>query len=244
MRKATLPATILAVGLIAASAIFGFFYKEARVVVSDQNKSISVKGYAEQNISSDKASWTGTLVTHAAALQEAYLQLEQQRPQLQQFLAATNLPEKEIVYSAVFTETHYAISPNGYPTNNITGYTLRQNATVESAQVDKVVALSTESSNLIRQGINFQSQQPQFFNSNIETLKLKMLGEAAKNARERAEQLAHHTGSKVGELTYASQGVFQITSVNSSEVSDYGTFDSFAREKTIKAVVTVSFTIE
>ena len=244
MTKSTLPAAILAIGLIVAATVFGFFYKEARVVVTDQSKSISVKGYAEQNINSDKASWTGTLVTQAPTLQEAYLRLEQQRPQLQQLLATTSLPENEISFSTVFTETHYAIGPNGYISNEITGYTLRQNVTVESAQVDKVVALSTESSDLIRHGINFQSQQPQFFNSDIESLKLEMLGRAAKNALERAEQLAHNTGSEVGTLTYASQGVFQITSVNSNEVSDYGTFDSFAREKTIKAVVTVSFTIE
>lgn len=244
MRKPTLPAAILAIGLVVAAAIFGFFYKEARVVVTDQSKSISVKGYAEQNISSDKASWTGTLITHGSSLQDAYLQLEQQRPRLQQLLAATSLPENEVSFSTVFTETHYAIGPNGYITNEITGFTLRQNVTVESAQVEKVVALSTESSDLIRQGINFQSQQPQFFNSDIEALKLEMLGRAAKNAYDRAEQLAGNTGSKVGNLTYASQGVFQITSVNSNEVSDYGTFDSFAREKTIKAVVTVSFTID
>ncbi len=244
MKNLILPAAVLSIGLIAAAAIFGFFYKEARVVVTRQTQSISVKGYAEKNISSDKASWTGTLVTQAPSLQEAYKQLEQQRQQLQNFLSAKKLPAGQLQFSTVFTETQYELSPNGYQTNRIMGYVLRQNVTVESEQVDKVVAISVESADLIRQGINFQSQQPQFFNSNIESLKIEMLGEAARNAMERAQQLAQNTGSEVGQLTYASQGVFQITSVNSNEISDYGTFDSFAREKTIKAVVTVTFTID
>lgn len=121
---------------------------------------------------------------------------------------------------------------------------LHQDVRIESSDTDKVVAISTESSDLIREGINFQSQQPQFFNSEIESLKLEMPGEAARNAFERAQALAENTGSRVEKLTYASQGVFQITSANSNEVSDYGTYNSFAREKTIKAVVTVTFTID
>lgn len=244
MKNFAISAAILALGLVLAASCFGYFYKEARVVVTDQTKSISVKGYAEKNISSDKATWTGTLVTQGHTLQDTYRQLEQQREQVRKFLAERNLAENEISFSTVFTEAQHELNQNGYPTNRILGYVLRQNVTVESSEVDKVVAISTESSDLIRQGINFQSQQPQFFNSGVESLKLEMLGEAARNAHERAEQLAQNTGSKVGKLTYASQGVFQITSVNSNEVSDYGTYDSFAREKTIKAVVTVTFTID
>lgn len=244
MKKSFLSSAILALGLVLAALCFGYFYKEARVVVSDQIKNISVKGYAEKNISSDKASWTGSLETQAKTLQEAYRQLEQHREQLQLFLAGKQLPTAEISFSTVYTENQHELNQHGYPSGTITGYILRQNVTVESSEVDKVVAISTESSDLIRQGINFQSQQPQFFNSKIESLKLEMLGEAARNAYERAEQLAKNTGSRVGKLTYASQGVFQITSVNSNEVSDYGTYDSFAREKTIKAVVTVNFTID
>ena len=239
-----IPAAILALGLVLAASSFGYFYKEARVVVTDQSKTISVKGYAEKNIKSDKATWSGTLVSQSYSLQEAYQQLEQHREQVRKFLASKSLPEKEISFSIVYTEPQHELNQNGYPTNQILGYVLRQNVTVESSEVDKVVAISTESSDLMKQGINFQSQQPQFFNSEIESLKMEMLGEAARNAHERADQLARNTGSRVGSLTYASQGVFQITSVNSNEVSDYGTYDSFAREKTIKAVVTVTFTVD
>ena len=71
-----------------------------------------------------------------------------------------------------------------------------------------------------------------------------MLGEASKNAYERAERLAGNTGSEVGTLQSASQGVFQITSRNSTEVSDYGSFDTQSRLKAIKAVITAEFSVE
>lgn len=85
MKKSIFSAAILAIGLVLAAVCFGYFYKEARVVVTDQIKNISVKGYAEKNISSDKAIWTGTLVTQGNSLQEAYRQLEQQRNKSKNF---------------------------------------------------------------------------------------------------------------------------------------------------------------
>lgn len=194
----------MAVGLVAAAAVFGFYYQKARVATRRQNKSISVKGGAGRNIRSDRARWTGTLIPQAPSLQ----QLELQSPQVRNFLANKNFPAGQVQFSTVFTEPQFELSSAGFQTNHILGYSLRQNVTVESQEVDKVVEASIESSGLIRQGINFQSQPLQFFNSNIESL--KMLGKAALNARERAEQLAQNTGSQVGKLSYASQGIFRL----------------------------------
>jgi hypothetical protein len=60
----------------------------------------------------------------------------------------------------------------------------------------------------------------------------------------RAEELAKNSGSEVGKLKYASQGVFQITPVNSTDVSDYGIYDTTTIEKSIKAVVTIEYSIK
>jgi len=39
-------------------------------------------------------------------------------------------------------------------------------------------------------------------------------------------------------------GVFQVTSVNSTEISDYGYFDTSAIQKKVTAVVRASFSIK
>jgi len=41
----------------------------------------------------------------------------------------------------------------------------------------------------------------------------------------------------------ATQGVFQITAPNSTEVSDYGSYDTSTIEKTVKAVVSCEFSV-
>jgi hypothetical protein len=51
------------------------------------------------------------------------------------------------------------------------------------------------------------------------------------------------SGGKVGGLSSASQGVFQITAVNSTDTSDYGVYDTSTIEKSVKCVVTVEFKI-
>ncbi len=59
----------------------------------------------------------------------------------------------------------------------------------------------------------------------------------------RASSLAENSGSKVGALKYASQGVFQITPLYSTDVSGYGRYDTSTIEKSVKAVVTIEYSI-
>ena len=71
-----------------------------------------------------------------------------------------------------------------------------------------------------------------------------MVAEATKDAKARAEAIASSTGNKVGAVRSAKTGVFQITSRNSTDVSDYGIYDTSSLEKDITAVVSVQFGME
>ena len=64
-------------------------------------------------------------------------------------------------------------------------------------------------------------------------LKLEMLAEASKNARERAETITKNAGGKLGDLKTATTGVFQITAPNSAD-EDYswgGAFNTSSKQK-------------
>src|SRR4029077_8073817 len=97
---------------------------------------------------------------------------------------------------------------------------------------------------LIQDGIAFTSNAPEYYFTKLDDLKIQMLGQATKDARERAEQLAVNSRSKVGALRSASQGVFQITPPFSTEVSNTGQSDTTSIDKSIKALVTVEYAIE
>ena len=71
-----------------------------------------------------------------------------------------------------------------------------------------------------------------------------MVAEATKDAKARAEAIAGSTGNRIGSVQSAQTGVFQITSRNSTEVSNSGIYDTSSLEKDITAVVSVKFAMD
>ncbi len=85
---------------------------------------------------------------------------------------------------------------------------------------------------------------PEYHYTKIAELKKEMLAEAAKDAKQRAEQIASSTGSSIGTVRSARMGVMQITPADSNDVSDSGMNDTSSLEKDITAVVNVSFAVD
>ncbi len=71
-----------------------------------------------------------------------------------------------------------------------------------------------------------------------------MLGEAAKDAKVRAEKIAASTGNSIGTVRSARMGVMQITAADSTEVSDAGISDTSSIDKDVTAVVNISFAVD
>ena len=71
-----------------------------------------------------------------------------------------------------------------------------------------------------------------------------MLAKATENAKLRAESIVSSVGNKIGTLQSAKMGVFQITPVTSTQVSDYGEDDTSSLQKKVMVVVNTSFSID
>ena len=97
---------------------------------------------------------------------------------------------------------------------------------------------------LIDKNIETTSNRVEYFVSNLDKIKIQMLAEATKDAKQRAESMVKSTGGKIGVLNSAKMGVFQIVGKNSTDVSDYGIYDTTSKDKKINAVVNASFTIK
>lgn len=115
---------------------------------------------------------------------------------------------------------------------------------MKSSKVNLIDKVSKDVTELIKDGMQIVSFPPEYVNVEIEDIKMKLLGKATANGYERACILAKNSNGKVGALNSASQGVFQITPLHSTEVSDSGQYDTSTIEKTVKAVVTLEFTID
>jgi len=124
------------------------------------------------------------------------------------------------------------------------GYRLHQTLRLESDEVPRVLELQQESSSLVAAGVELDDLGIEFIYTHAAEAKIDMLAAATKDARERAEQIASQGGRKIRALRAAKMGVFQITPRNSSDTSAEGINDTTSREKTIRAFVSASFTME
>ena len=134
--------------------------------------------------------------------------------------------------------------PNGNTSNDIDTYTVYQSVTVKSNDINKFTEMSKKVDELVNKDINLNAERIQYFVSNLDDIKVQMVGEAAKNAKARAESMVAGTNGKIGVMNSARMGVFQIVPVDSTEVNDYGINDTTSIEKKVVATVTATFTVK
>ncbi|MDI1242863.1 MAG: SIMPL domain-containing protein [bacterium] len=231
--------TALAIGIVLASLIFGWFYSSAK----KGDDAITVTGSAKKRITSDLVIWSAGVSSQAAQLSDAYKQLSDNIPRIKQYLIEKGVPDSQMTISSITTTTLKRRDGDGNETAEITGYSLTQSIEVRSNDVQKISQVAREATELINQGILVESKAPQFYYTAIGDLKIEMLGEAAKDAKERASRIASSTGNSIGSVRSAKMGVLQITAADSTDVSDYGVYDTTTIEKDMTAVVNVSFAV-
>jgi uncharacterized protein len=226
--------------LVLSSLIFGWFFERSR----KGDEVITVTGSARKRIKSDLVVWSAGVSYQAPTLADAYRQLSENVPRVKQYLIAKGIPDNEITISSITTTPLRKTDGNGQETSEVAGYSLRQQLEVRSTNVDKIAQIAREATELINQGILIESNSPQYLYTKLGDLKVEMLGEAAKDAKTRAERIAASTGNTIGTVRNAKMGVMQITAADSTEVSDAGISDTSSIDKDITAVVNIGFAVE
>lgn len=235
---------IIALIFVAGFVLSAFIVTNGLVEIKSSKTNIIVTGSAKQQITSDLIVWSGSFNTQSPNFQDAYRILEASRNKVKNYLVNKGMKEEELVFSAIDTMPTYVISDYGNSTNEIDYYTLTQTVTISSSEMDKVTDISRTATELLNDGVAFQSNPPQYLYTKLADIKVAMLAEATKDAKKRAEMISENAGSKLGKLKYADMGVMQITPMYSDEISDYGVNDTSSLEKEITAVVHCQFEIK
>ena len=213
-----------------------------RVRLRDQT--VTVKGYAERAIVSDTAKWSATVTARGATLKEANAELERGRGKLLGYLKDGGFADGAVWRSPVGISALAKRDAEGKETNAIEFHVLRQSFVLTSTEVGRIAATAVGASDLLRDGVQLEADAPTYLYTKLDDAKLEMIGEAVANARARAEALVKGSGSSLGGLRSATQGVFQITPRHSTDVSGEGVYDVRSIEKMLKAVVTQEFAID
>lgn len=226
----------LAVAIVCATQI------AARSLEFSRRSQITVKGFAAKAIVSDLALWEGVVSTRHRDLATAYRKLESDGAEILGLLKEVQIPKEQIEFSPI--RTQILRKKVGYnETNEIEAYQLERSFRVRSSNVELVQRIASDSTELLKKGIELNSTAPRFYYTGLEGLKVEMLAQATRDGHTRAKTLAQNSGSSLGELKSAQQGVFQITPEHSVEVSGYGENDTSSLNKVIRAVVTVEYSL-
>jgi len=229
------------VGLIGLSLIVSAFVLGAFFLAGRQSRdTVSVTGAATRAFTADIAKWRATISQSAAPndYTGGYTRLAKTRDGLVAHLRGLGLPDSAMTLQPVSSYTRYD------NTGREVGLEVNQTLTVVSSHVELLEGLAYNPMTLFEQGIAPQSSSIEYFYSKINDLKHALLGGASEDARKRATEIISGTSRKIGGLTQARAGVFQITEPFSTEISDYGVHSTATRKKEITVTVHATFTLE
>jgi hypothetical protein len=234
---------ILGVFLVMAVAVGGYAFYLAKGL----DNTVSVTGSAERTVTSDIVKWNANFSRNVSESQvkEGYQQMKKDLDVINSYLKESGVAENQITVRPAYLNPMYDYDKFS-GSSKMTGYQIQQSIIIESVgEIKKITTLSQEAPAVLAgKGLLFSTQNLEYYYSKFADLKVEMLTDATKNATERARRIAESTGVKLGSLQSASMGVFQVTALNSQEVSDYGFFDSSSIEKKVTAVVRAAFSLK
>lgn len=236
-------AIIVGIAFVAGIWIASAAYKSR----AKATETVTVTGSAEKDFVSDLIVWTGSYSRKSMDLKTAYAQLKTDETTIRAYLKGKGVAENQMVFSAVEInkDFSYETDQNGRSVQRFTGYNLIQNVRVESGEVDKILGISRQATELIEGGIEFTSQSPLFYYTRLTDIKMDLLAQASADGKQRAEIIAKNAGSSLGKLKKATLGVFQITGKNSDEDYSYGgTFNTSSLNKTGSITIRMEFTVK
>lgn len=228
---------IIASAIVLSSIVLSAAYTQR---YRSNTGTITVTGLGETQFTSDFIVIDGRIEVENYDAAEGYRTLEQSRESVITFLTSKGVARENITFDMPNT---YKLSESVYENGNyigsrFAGFNLSQSFTIESRDVDTVEAAARELPSLLARGISIEVDNPMYYYSGLESVKLDLLAAAAADANERAKKIVENSDAELGDLIWSRAGVFQITAATGDEeFSAGGNFNLSSREK--KARVTV-----
>jgi uncharacterized protein len=240
MRSYAIPAALLGVAIALAGAFVGSGFRAGRAA----DRIVTVKGMSEREVQADLALWPLQIVTADNDLASAQSRMARMVALTRTFLTDEGIPSEQVTIQS-FKVTDAQANP--YQSGSVTNrFIITQTLLGRSEDTALLHATSQRVGGLVDSGVVFTSGQeygpggPTYLFTRINDLKPEMLAEATARAREAAEEFALASGSRVGKIRRASQGVFQILPRDPAP----GQQEENQLFKTVRVVTTVEYLLE
>lgn len=227
------PYAVLAIGLIIGISVFSLFFYQSR----QGDTSLRVVGYSSKLFESDLVKWNITVQRYAPSggITGGYKSMNADVKAFKDYLVKQGIPEKDISIKPISSYNQY---------NNqgqVVGHNLNQSLFVLSNELDKIEELALDPGFIADRGMILQESRLEYLYTELPKLKQELLADATSDALARANEIASSAKTGLGKMSQARAGVFQITEPYSTDVSDYGIYNTTTRQKSISVTLTAYF---
>lgn len=227
---------ILSIGIVLAAVIIAdTLYK-----IKSFDNTLQVVGSAKKAVEADQVQWRLELSRPVTTftIKSGNSLLQNDLKKVENFLQENGISQNAYTINPVKLQNVY--EQNGV---SATKFLLTQSIQLNSSQVALIAELSKRYQTLINQGVMVYANQPEYYVSKLPEIRVELLKDAMKDAKLRAKSIAESDDQKVGKLKSASAGVVQVLSKDSTNVSDYGTYDTSQIQKDVMVSVRAVFNL-
>ena len=224
-------AGILTVGMIAGGYLLGDGLLRAR----EADRSVTVRGLAEKDVTADLATWTIAYSANGYDLPSVQTEIEQSSKALNAYFRELGFKPDEL--------KPIGAGVNQYRNNNGNNVTITQRMQLRTTDIERAQKAVANQFDLVRRGITMQEGSGMTYSfTRLNDIKPSMVAEATKDARKAAEQFANDSGTSVGGIKKATQGYFSISARDGESGGGYGVSDT--PYKKVRVVTTVDFYLD
>jgi hypothetical protein len=221
-------------------AIGGWFIGHGFFQGRASDRYVTVKGVSERDVTADIALWPLRFIATDDNLSRAQAKIKQSHEEILTFLERHGIdPGEAEVQQLEVTD----VLANPYRSGPMESrYIIAQTLMVRTDDPEKVSQASQAVGELVDAEVVLSSRGgydtgPTYLFTGLNDLKPEMIAEATAEARKAAEQFAKDSGSRIGKIRKANQGVFVILSRDRAP----GITESSQPNKTVRVVSTVEY---
>lgn len=224
-------AVVLAGGLVVGGYLLGDGLRRAHAA----ERSVTVRGLAERDVTADLATWTIAYSATGNALPAVRAEIEQNTEALKGYFKSLGFPDNAL--------TATGAGVNQFMNNGIPNITITQRMQLRTNDIARAQKAVAQQFDLVRRGVTLQEGSAMTYSfTKLNAIKPEMVAQATKDARNAAEQFAKDSGTGVGGIKSATQGYFSIEPRDGEQSGGYGAADT--PFKKVRVVTTVDFYLE
>lgn len=229
-------ALIIGVGIAVSGWFIGNGFMQGRAA----DRFVTVKGVSEREVKADVALWPLRFVATSDELNQARTQIKNSHDGVFDFLKKHGIDSSAAEVQKIEVTDRLA---DPYRTGPIQSrYIVTETVMVRTENIEAIMKASQAVGELIDAGVVLSSARgpysgPTFLFTGVSELKPEMIAEATSKARRAAKQFAKDSGSLIGQIRRANQGVFVILPRDRAP----GITEESQRDKTVRVVSTVEY---